>query len=433
MKDSRFKIQDSSNMIQDLQLATCNLQPSLDIVCSANLYWDETRWQRPNHIMSRLSRYCRILYVRPLDFRFYLRDRKRWGKNKRDFKVNQNLTIFFPIVFPFAERLKIISFLNKILMIIRIRIKIWSLGFKNIILWFYTPKSIYLMGKLNEKFIVYDIMDEHSKFNGAPKGIDEVEKKLIKKCNVIFTGTKRLLEDKRVFNSNSHFFSCGVDYAHFAKAQNNQDSRFKIQDSSNKMEDLQLATCSLQPSFKELFPELITHHSSLSTPIVGYVGAVDDRLDYDLIKMMAELHPEWSIVLIGPFVGVKKDDLPDMKNIFYLGGREYKQLPEYIKKFDVCIMPFKKNPLTEKINPTKALEYMAAGKPIVSTPIPDMVEFYSHIIKIGQNADLFIKYVEREIISPDLKGIAEGIRLSKERTWENVAEGMYEKIQPHIL
>ena len=373
-----------------------------DIVCSANLYWDETRWQRPNHIMSQLSKYCRILYVRPLDFRFYLRDRKRWGKSKRDFKVNQNLTIFFPIVFPFAERLKIISFLNKILMIIRIKMKIWSLGFKDFILWFYTPKSIYLMGKLNEKVIVYDIMDEHSQFNGAPRDIDKDEKKLIEKCNVVFTGTKRLWDEKRAFNSNSHFFSCGVDYTHFAAAQNGSKLPIPV--------------------------EFCNPQSAIGNPVVGYIGAVDDRLDYDLIRKMAELHPEWSIVFIGPFVGVKQDELPDMKNIFYLGGREYQQLPTYIKNFSVCIMPFKKNPLTEKINPTKALEYMAAGKPIVSTPIPDMVEFYSHIIKIGQNADLFIKHVEREITSPDLKGISEGIKLAEERTWEKVAEGMYYSI-----
>ncbi|MBI3582477.1 MAG: glycosyltransferase [Nitrospinae bacterium] len=448
MKDSRLKIQDSSNMIHDLQLATCNLQPSLDIVCSANLYWDETRWQRPNHIMSRLSKYCRILYVRPLDFRFYLRDRKRWGKSKRDFKVNQNLTIFFPIVFPFAERLKFISFLNKILMIIRIKMKIWSLGFKNIILWFYTPKSIYLMGRLNEKFIVYDIMDEHSKFNGAPKGIDETERRLIEKCNIVFTGTNRLWDEKREFNSNSHFFSCGVDYSHFAKAQDknviarSEIPRLSLRDSQSEPKQSQdrlgtgsaiskkgIASPSARNDRKIAFPDEM---ADIPSPVVGYVGAVDDRLDYDLIRKMAESHPEWSIVLIGPFVGVKQDDLPDMKNIFYLGGRRYNELPSYIKNFSVCIMPFKKNPLTDKINPTKALEYMAAGKPIVSTPIPDMEEFYSHIIKIGHDADLFIKHVEREIKSPDLKGISEGINLSRERTWEKVAESMYGIIQPSL-
>ena len=395
-----------------------------DIVCSANLYWDETRWQRPNHIMSQLSKYCRILYVRPLDFRFYLRDRKRWGKSKRDFKVNQNLTIFFPLVFPFAEKFKIISLLNRVLMIILIKMKIWSLGFKNYILWFYTPKSIYLMGRLNEKFIVYDIMDEHSQFNGAPMDIDKDEKKLIEKCNVVFTGTKKLWEGKRVFNSNSHFFSCGVDYTHFAKAQNKNVIARSVSDEAISKSGI--ASPSARNDRKITFSDEM---ADISSPILGYIGAVDDRLDYDLIRKMAELHPDWSIVFIGPFIGVKQDELPDMKNIFYLGGREYQQLPTYIKNFSVCIMPFKKNPLTEKINPTKALEYMAAGKPIVSTPIPDMVEFYSHIIKIGQNADLFIKHVEREITSPDLKGISEGIKLAEERTWEKVAEKMYIKIR----
>jgi glycosyltransferase involved in cell wall biosynthesis len=336
-----------------------------------------------------------------------LKDRKRWGKSKRDFKVNQNLTTYFPLVFPFAEKFKIISFLNRVLMIFLIKVKASKMGFKNIVLWFYTPKSLYLMGKLNEKFIVYDIMDEHSKFNGAPKGIDEVEKKLIEKCNVVFTGTKRLWEAKREFNSNSHFFPCGVDYTHFAKAQNGNPPCPPLEKGGAGGFEM----------------------ADISSPILGYIGAVDDRLDYDLVRRMAESHPKWSIVFIGPFVGVIKDDLPNLKNIFYLGGKKYEELPAYMKKFNVCIMPFKKNPLTEKINPTKALEYMAAGKPIVSTPIPDMVEFYSHIIKIGHDADSFIKHVEMEIKSPDLKGVSEGIRLSKERTWEKVAEGMYGRVK----
>ncbi|MBI4377626.1 MAG: glycosyltransferase [Nitrospinae bacterium] len=408
---------------QNSKLITHN---SFDIVCSANLYWDKTRWQRPNHIMSQLSKYCRILYVRPLDIRFYIRDRKKWRMENRYFKANQNLTIFFPIVFPFAERLKIISFINKILMIARIRIKIWSLGFKNYILWFYTPKSAYLMGKLNEKFIIYDIMDEHSKFKGAHEGMDGVERRLIERSSVVFTGTKRLWEGKRVFNSNSFFSPCGVDYQHFAKAQNGNLS---------------------YPPLRPLLPLLQKEggapirwmgHSGwvgryemtdIPSPIVGYVGAVDDRLDYDLIRRMAELHPEWSIVFIGPFIGLKMEDMPEMKNIFYLGGKKYEELPEYIKYFNVCIMPFVKNPLTDKINPTKALEYMAAGKPIVSTHIPDITEFYSHIVKIGYDVDSFIRHVEREINTPDLKGIAEGIRLSKERTWEKVAESMYYRIE----
>ncbi|MEK7846764.1 MAG: glycosyltransferase, partial [Nitrospinota bacterium] len=352
-----------------------------DIVCSANLYWDETRWQRPNHIMSQMSKYCRILYVRPLDIRFYIRDRKKWRKENRYFKANQNLTIFFPIVFPFAERLKIISFINKILMIARIRIKIWSLGFKNYILWFYTPKSAYLMGRLNEKLIVYDIMDEHSKFNGAPQDIKEVEKKLIEKSNIVFTGTKKLWETKRRFNPNSFFSPCGVDYPHFAKAQPpSPPPHYK-----GGMEGVDLPN---EDGRSEL--------TDIPSPIVGYIGAVDDRLDYNLIRTMAEIHPEWSIVFIGSLIGVRRTDLQEKKNIFYLGSRKYQDLPSYIKHFNVCIMPFVKNPLTDKINPTKALEYMAAGKPIVSTPIPDMIEFYSHIIKIGHNADSFIRLVERE-------------------------------------
>jgi glycosyltransferase involved in cell wall biosynthesis len=336
-----------------------------------------------------------------------LRDRKRWGKGKRDFKVNQNLTIYFPLVFPFAEKLKIISLLNRVLMIILIRVKIWSMGFKNIILWFYTPKSLYLMGRLKEKFIVYDIMDEHSKFNGAPKGIDETERRLIEGCNVVFTGTKKLWEAKKGFNSNLHFFPCGVDYSHFAKAQ--PTSPLLCKEGAGEVE-----------------------LTSINSPIVGYVGAVDDRLDYDLIKQMAELHPEWSIIFIGPFVSVRRDELPHNKNIFYLSGKKYEELPAYMKYFNVCIMPFKKNPLTKKINPTKALEYMAAGKPIVSTPIPDMIEFYNHIIKIGHSADTFIRLVEREINAPDLKGISEGVKLAKERTWERLVESMYGIIKPFL-
>tara|TARA_B100000315_G_scaffold213773_1_gene211905 strand:+ start:15706 stop:16599 length:894 start_codon:yes stop_codon:yes gene_type:complete len=264
------------------------------------------------------------------------------------------------------------------------------------ILWLYSPFSAYLMGKTEETLVVYDCMDEHATFKNADPGLVEAENRLLEKADIIFAGGKSLYDSKKLKNPNCYLFPSCVDNEHFSKAIN---ANIKIPD------DLK----------------------DIPKPIIGYIGAVDERLDYKLIEALAEKNKNFSFVFVGPIIKVQKKELPVQKNIFYLGAREYQILPSYLKGFDIGFMPFAMTQVTKMISPTKTLEYFAAGLRVVSTPIPDVVTDFKGIVRIGHNADEISNHL-REILNnkePDI--IRLGIERAAKNTWDNMVEKM-EKI-----
>jgi glycosyltransferase involved in cell wall biosynthesis len=147
---------------------------------------------------------------------------------------------------------------------------------------------------------------------------------------------------------------------------------------------------------------------------------VDERIDYELLEKLADANPEWSIAMIGPVVKVDPASLPRRSNLHWLGRREYRELPEYAKGFDVCLMPFALNEATEYINPTKALEYMATGRPIVSSAVPDVVSNFSQAVSIAQTHDEFIHYCRRSLSEADPVPIERGLQMAQENQWETI-------------
>jgi glycosyltransferase involved in cell wall biosynthesis len=168
--------------------------------------------------------------------------------------------------------------------------------------------------------------------------------------------------------------------------------------------------------------------SGLPGPIFGYIGVVDERLDYDLIARLADANPNGSVVMVGPSTKVDPAALPRAKNIHWLGGRDYSMLPSYARAFDVCLMPFALNEATEFINPTKALEYMATGTPIVSTPIRDVVRQFSNVVKIAASADAFVAACLQSAKRPNQAAIARGLELARKNSWESIVR----KLEAHI-
>jgi glycosyltransferase involved in cell wall biosynthesis len=162
--------------------------------------------------------------------------------------------------------------------------------------------------------------------------------------------------------------------------------------------------------------------------VLGYFGVVDERLDYELIGKLAAANPNWHIAIIGPTCKVDPATFPQAPNLHWLGRREYAQLPAYTKGWDVCLMPFAMNEATEFINPTKALEYMATGTPIVSTPVPDVVSNFGTVVKIGATHDEFIELCRKETLQPDESAIARGIQMAQENQWDTIVE----KLEGHI-
>jgi glycosyltransferase involved in cell wall biosynthesis len=265
--------------------------------------------------------------------------------------------------------------------------------------WFYDPMAVPAhIDKLNERAVVYDCMDELSQFKFAPPEIISRERQLLARADLVFAGGRRMCQSKSRFNSNCHFYGCGVDVQHFNKARSPQ---------TEVPRDIRFG----EGKF-----------------VLGYFGVVDERLDYDLIGNLAAANPNWHIVIVGPTCKVDPDTFPQAPNLHWLGRREYAQLPSYVKGWDLCLMPFAMNEATEFINPTKALEYMATGTPIVSTPVPDVVSNFGSVVKIAATHEEFIDLCRKETLQPDESAISRGIQMAQENQWETIVE----KLEGHI-
>jgi glycosyltransferase involved in cell wall biosynthesis len=282
--------------------------------------------------------------------------------------------------------------------------------FQRPVQWFNDPMAApCFIGKLNERAVVYDCMDELSQFRFAPPEIIAREQILLAAADVVFAGGYKMWLSKSRYNDNAHFYGCGVDVPHFAKARDPQTA----------------------------IPDDVAHLKSKG-PILGYFGVVDERLDYDLIAKIADANPDWNAVIIGPTAKVDPKDFPQRKNLHWLGRREYAHLPNYTKAFDVCLMPFAMNEATEFINPTKALEYMATGTPIVSTPVPDVVSNFGKVVNIADTHKSFIQMCERALEALDEEAIQRGLEMAKENQWEilvgkmqkNIADALAKKDAP---
>jgi len=367
---------------------------SYPIIVHCHLCWDWV-WQRPQQFISRLAQRHKVLFVETIGPDPSLASPVARYHTPHGFPNLTVLRLQFPTWQwnngPLVDRER------------RRIVKEFLAGpaagqFENPVQWFYDPMAVRsFLGKMNEALNVYDCMDELSKFRCAPPQIKERERALLKKAEVVFTGGRKLYESKRRFNSNCHFFGCGVEVTHFAKARG-----------------------SVTPIPADL--------AEMPKPILGYFGVVDERMDYELIAKMAHANPDWSLAIIGPVLKVDPKTLPSRPNIHWLGQREYADLPAYCKGFDACLMPFALNEATEFINPTKALEYMASGRQIISSAVPDVVSNFSSVVKVARSHAEFIECCRVAIKHPDTAAIERGIQMAAENTWESIVD----KLEHHI-
>ena len=226
------------------------------------------------------------------------------------------------------------------------------------VVWFYTPMALPLLGDLAPRAIVYDCMDELAAFKNAPRQMRQRETALLKSADLVVTGGPRLYEAKRDANANVLCLPSAVDAEHYAARR--------------------------APS------SWCRRSRAVATPRLGYFGVIDERLDLELVARIADADPEWQVVMVGPVVKIDEAALPRRPNIHYLGQQPYALLPQLVAGWNVCLMPFALNESTEFISPTKTLEYMAAGKPVISTPIHDVRAMFGDIVAIAPSADLFI-------------------------------------------
>jgi len=260
-----------------------------------------------------------------------------------------------------------------------------------LIAWYYTPMMLTFSRHITPDLTVYDAMDELSKFKFAPEHLLSFEQELIDRADVLFTGGSSLYEAKKDRHDYVHCFPSSVDRCHFAKARARQ----------------------FEPADQEDLPK----------PRFGFYGVIDERFDIELLAKIAEMRPNWSFVMLGPIVKIADEDLPRRHNIHYLGSKTYEQLPCYLSGWDVALMPFAMNESTEFISPTKTPEYLAGGKPVVSTPIKDVVRHYGQLegVQIASSAEEFVAGCEKALElsrNPESGWLAEADLLLSATSWD---------------
>lgn len=324
----------------------------MDILCFSHLRWDFV-YQRPQHLMTRFASTGRVFFI----------EEPQRGGDQAGIEIKESVpnifvvTPYLPENTPEENVLQVLSS--------SLRDMIGQYRITQYIAWFYSPMFISFLSDLpSPRVIVYDCMDELSAFKNAPASLQQEERRLFGLADIVFTGGNLLYETKREFHSNIHSFPSSIDREHFEKARSGN----------------------MEPADQALIEGVR----------VGFFGVIDERMDLALINAIAEKRPHWNLIIVGPVVKIDPAALPRRKNIFYLGSKKYEELPAYLSGWDVALIPFAQNESTKFISPTKTPEYLAGGKPVVSTPIHDVIHPYGDekLVYIASSPEEFISGIE---------------------------------------
>jgi len=359
------------------------------IVVFSHLRWGFV-WQRPQQFLSRFAKHHPVLFIEEPFF-----DRPVGSEPDVTLhRVMPNVTVATPHVDQSWNRhpglpQKLREFTRQAIDHMN------DTGeFDRPLLWYYSPMdSSWSLGWIENRGVIYDAMDELSQFSGAPRALVDNESRLMDHADLVFTGGYELSLKKKKQHANVHFFGCGVEFDHFARAQ--------------------------EPS--TIVPPDIDF---MARPIVGWFGVVDERVDYHMVGEMARMKPGWSFALVGPVVKIDPNLLPHFPNLYFMGQRDYSVLPNYCAAFDLCMMPFAINAATEYINPTKALEYLATGRPVISTAIKDVVRQYEDLVDIVKSPEQFIEVAQHLLDDPPRERIRRGIEKARQCSWESTVNQM---------
>lgn len=334
-----------------------NTGKAADLVCFSHLRWDFV-FQRPQHLLTRCARERRVFFIEEPIF----------GNGSMRFDLREAEAGVRIVVPHLPDGLRSEIAINAVMREM-LRQMFGDHDINEYVFWYYTPMALTFTDHFKPVASVYDCMDELSAFKGAHSKLPLMEKQLFRNVDLVFTGGQSLYEAKRDQHSSVHAFPSSIDAAHFGKA------RTDVPD-----------------------PEDQAH---IPHPRLGFFGVIDERFDIELLDRVAAARPEWNFVIIGPVVKIDPETLPKHANIHYLGGKKYDELPEYLAGWDIALLLFARNESTRFISPTKTPEYLAAGKPVISTSIRDVVRPYGelHLVEIADTPDEFIQAAEKILAS----------------------------------
>jgi glycosyltransferase involved in cell wall biosynthesis len=365
------------------------------IICFAN-DWDSDPTSK-HHVMKILSRANKILWINSIGMRTPTLSRsdgrRIWAKLRESTKglckVNNNLYHFTPLVLPFPSSQAATS-INKYLLKAVISYYKKKLNMKDVQLWTFLPNVVDLLGSLGEELVIYYCVDEWSKFSFMDgRSMKKMEIKLLKKADLVITSAKNLFRDKVRYNADTHLVTHGVDYDYFSKV---------LFDSIPIAEDIK----------------------TIKRPIIGFFGLIHEWIDLELLEKIAITNPEWSLVLIGK-ASVDIERLTKHENVHHLGQKPYDKLINYCKAFDVALIPFRVNDLTANVNPIKLREYLAAGIPVVSTALPEVLK-YRDMVKIGHNPEQINEQIDMFLRTDNRERKTLRSQSMKEETWDKKAD-----------
>jgi UDP-galactopyranose mutase len=361
------------------------------VVCFSHLRWNFV-FQRPQHLLSRFARRHEVLFIEePVfhdgDSEFVVTETK------------QGVRVAVPHLRNGIDQAEIDRVMKGL-----IEALVARQTFSEYVAWYYTPMMLSWSEGLKPVATIYDCMDELSAFKNAPEFLKLREAELFGLADLVFTGGRSLYEVKREQHEAVYCFPSSIDAKHFARALDaDSDSEPKEQ-------------------------------KGIAKPRIGFFGVIDERTDIDLLGKLADLRSDLQFVMIGPVVKISEEDLPKAKNIHYLGGKSYDELPDYIAGWDVAIMPFALNESTRFISPTKTPEYLAAGRPVVSTPIRDVVRPYGEagLVRIAGTPEQFVRAIDEALHEDAAERRRQADEFLDTMSWDKTYDAMSELIDDVI-
>ena len=384
-----------------------------NIICISSIDWDFI-WQGHQEIMSTFAKNGnKVLFientgVRSPGIKDIYRLKKRFGDYFKGIKgirkEAEGLYVYSPIVLPFPYS-RLAGQINKFILLSVINRWMKVMGFSNPVIWTYLPTgtALDIINSLGKKVLVYYCVADFSELAGNSRVVKKTEDELIRKSDLVFAQGKVLEERCRPLNGNVSIFPPGVRIEAFENFRPSADT----------------------------VPSDI---KKISGTIVGYIGGVHKHIDFGLLRFIAEKHPDWSVVMVGP-VQAETREIAGLKNVFLLGKKDFSELPYYINEFDVCIIPYLKTEYTATVYPSKLNEYHALGKPVVSTDLPEILNFNREngdIVLIGKDNTEFMEKISRAIGEKDSSLKTDRISSAKKNSWLSRIERMSGLIEEAI-
>jgi UDP-galactopyranose mutase len=361
----------------------------LDLVCFSHLRWGSA-FQRPQQLLTRAARTNRVYFVEQpiLD----------GGPPRIELTTTDEGVVVVVPHLPEATPIDLGEIWQRRLLDRLVEGERLSRA----VHWYYTPMALAFTHHLPARAVVYDCTDELSLLPDASPALLHREELLLGHADVVFTGGQSLYEHKRRRHPNTHAFLSGVDVPHFARARGPMS----------------------EPADQATIPH----------PRVGYSGVIDARIDLALLAAVADARPDVHLVMLGPVVDVDPETLPIRPNLHWLGDKTYQEQPRYLAGWDVAMLPFARNGATRFMSPTRTSEYLAAGKPVVSTSIRDVVRPYGEhgLAWIADSASAFAAAIGNALAEDPARRIARADQFLAEQSWDRTWAEMWDLVESSL-